>query len=124
QAGNWLGVVNGNPSAIDGTESITLRFATNAGLFRIGHIWTRSRVVISGFASDPGFYDPNGYLTGITYSNGILSYFYPWDGGAEHDFAFRKPEASAGRTLRVNVYDTASGWQAAITRIDYSVDNI
>jgi len=124
QSGNWFGVVNGNPSAIDGAESITLRFATNAALFRIGHIWTRARIIISGFASDPGFSDPGGYVSGVTYTNGTLSYFHPWDGGVEHAFNFRRPEASAGRTLRMNVYDTASGWQATITRIDYSVDNM
>jgi hypothetical protein len=124
QAGNWFGVVNGNPSAIDGAECLTLRFATNAALFRLGHIWTRSRIIISGFASDPGFSDANGYVSGVTYTNGTLSYFHPWDGGVEHDFTFRNPEASTGRTLRMNVFDSASGWQATITRIDYSVDNI
>lgn len=121
QGGNWFGVVNGNVSAIDGTESVTLQFATNSGLFRIGHIWTRAKVIISGFAADPVFSDPAGYASEVNYANGTLSYFYKWDAGTEHSFTFENPAASAGRTLRVNVFDSAPGWQATITRIDYAI---
>ena len=79
QAGNWFGVVNGNDSAIDGAESVTLQFATNSGLFRIGHVWTRAKVIISGFASDPGFSDPANYASDVNYADGTLSYFCKWD---------------------------------------------
>lgn len=123
QAGNWFGVVNGNASAMDGTESITLRFATNSGLFRISHIWTRAKIIISGFASDPGFSDPTGYASDVNYANGTLSYFYKWDAGTEHSFTFWNASASSGRTLRVNVFDSAPGWQATVTRIDYANGN-
>ncbi|HEY9510713.1 MAG TPA: glycoside hydrolase [Verrucomicrobiae bacterium] len=123
QAGNWFGVVNGNASAIDGTESVTLRFATNSGLFRISHIWTRAKIIISGFASDPGFSDSTGYASDVNYANGTLSYFCKWDAGTEHGFTFENPTASAGRTLRVNVFDSAPGWQATVTRIDYANGN-
>jgi hypothetical protein len=122
QAGNWFGVVNGNSTAIDGTESVTLQLATNASLFQLGHIWTRSRVIISGFASDPGFSDSSGRATGVSYANGALSYFLPWDGGVECKITFTRPEASAGRTLRINVYDTSAAWQATVTRIVYVVN--
>ena len=120
QTGTWLGVINGNASAIDGTESMTLSLAPGAALHGIGHIWTRSKIIISGFSNDPGFTDPGGYATGISYSNGTLTYTCPWDGGIEHDFTFSNPAASAGHTLRLNVHDTTTGWQATITRIDYT----
>lgn len=120
QARTWFGVVNGNASAIDGTECVTLQFAPNAALYGIGHIWTRSKVILSGFSADPGFSDASGYATGVTYANGTLTYFYNWDAGSEHDFTFSNPAASAGRTLRLNVYDTTAGWQATLTRIDYT----
>jgi hypothetical protein len=118
QSSSWFGVTGGNQSAIDGTESLTLRFAPGAALHRIGHVWTRSKIIISGFAADPGF--SGGYATSASYSDGTLSYFYAWDGGAEHQFTFSNPAASAGRTLRLNVHDTTSGWQATLTRIGYT----
>ena len=120
QAGTWFGVANGNTSALDGTECVTFCFDPTAALYGIGHIWTRSRIIISGFAADPGFTDAGSYATGVSYSNGTLTYYCPWDAGTEHDFTFSNPAASAGRTLRLNVYDTTTGWQAAITRIDYT----
>lgn len=120
QAGTWFGVVNGNASAIDGTECVTLQFAPNAALRGIGHVWTRSRVIISDFTADPGFTDAGGYATGVSYSNGTLTYSYNWDAGTEHDFTFSNPAASAGHTLRLNAYDTTTGWQVTITRIDYT----
>jgi hypothetical protein len=120
QAGTWFGVVNGNASAIDGTECVMLQFAPNTALRGLGHVWTRSRVIISGFTADPGFTDAGGYATGVSYSNGTLTYAYHWDAGTERVFTFSNPSASAGRTLRLNVYDTTTGWQATITRIDYT----
>ena len=112
QAGTWFGVANGNTSALDGTECVTFCFDPTAALYGIGHIWTRSRIIISGFAADPGFTDAGSYATGVSYSNGTLTYYCPWDAGTEHDFTFSNPAASAGRTLRLNVYDTTTGWQA------------
>jgi autotransporter-associated beta strand protein len=120
QAGTWFGVVNGNVSALDGTECVTLQFAPSAALYGIGHVWTRSKVIISGFTADPGFTDAGSYATGVSYSNGTLTYSYNWDAGTEHDFTFSNPAASMGRILRLNVYDTTTGWQAGITRIDYT----
>src|ERR1039458_682922 len=52
QAGIWFGVVNGNVSALDGTECVTLQFAPSAALYGIGHVWTRCKVIISGFTAD------------------------------------------------------------------------
>src|ERR1035441_7533747 len=68
----------------------------------------------------PGFTDAGSYATGAIYSNGTLTYSYNWDAGTEHDFTFSNPAASMGRILRLNVYDTTTGWQAGITRIDYT----
>ncbi|HYG25073.1 MAG TPA: glycoside hydrolase [Verrucomicrobiae bacterium] len=124
QAGNWLGVTGGNHSAIDGSESVTIQFATNASLFRIGHIWTRSKVIISGFASDPGFVDAHGQAKVVNYQDGTLTYVLGWDAGAERIVTFTNPGASAGRTLRINVQDAMPGWQATITRIDYGLDGV
>ncbi len=121
QQGTWFGVAGGgNASAIDTAEAVTLRFSANSALYSIGHIWTRSRVTISGFAADPGFTDPAGYATDITYASGALTYYCNWDGGTEHVFSFSNPFASAGRTLRLNVFDSTSGWQATVTRIQYT----
>jgi len=121
QQGSWFGVAGGgNASAVDTTESVTLQFAPTAALYSIGHVWTRSRVIISGFVADPGFTDPAGYASSVSYANGTLTFFYNWDGGTEHIFTFSNPSASAGRTLRLNVFDTTSGWQASVTRIEYT----
>lgn len=121
QQGSWFGVAGGgNAGALDTTESAKLQFAPPAALYGIGHIWTRSQVIISGFAADPGFTDSGGYATGVSYANGVLTYYYNWDGGGEHVFTFSNPAASAGRTLRLNVFDTTSGWQATVTRIEYT----
>lgn len=121
QQGSWFGVAGGgNATAIDTTESVTLQFASGAAMYGIGHVWTRSWIVISGFASNPGFTDPTGYASNVSYTNGTLTYYYNWDSGTEHDFRFSNPSASAGRTLRINVFDAAAGWQATITRVDYT----
>ena len=121
QQGTWFGVAGGgNAVAVDTTESVKLQFAPPAALYSIGHIWTRSQVIISGFAADPGFTDPAGYATGVNYANGTLTYYHNWDGGSEHVFTFSNPAASAGRTLRLNVFDAAGGWQATVTRIEYT----
>ena len=121
QQGTWFGVAGGgNASAIDTTESVTLQFAPTAALYSIGFVWTRSKIIISGFAADPGFTDSGGYATGVNYATGTLTFFYNWDSGTEHTFSFSNPSASAGRTLRLNVFDTSSGWQASITRIEYT----
>lgn len=121
--GNWFGVYGGgNNGAIDGTESLTIHLANGVGLSGIGNVWTRSQVIISGFLSDPGFTDPDNYASGVTYGSGTLTYFYDWDSGTEHDFTFASPAASDGQTLVLNVFDpNQGGWQATVTRLDYSV---
>ena len=120
QAGTWFGLCNSNASAtIAGTECITIRFATNCGLNGLDHVWTHSQITISGFTSDPGLFDPSGFATNVSYMGGTLTYYYPSDGGTNHQMAFLNLAASVGRTLRLNVYDSVPGWQAAISQIEY-----
>ena len=118
---DWFGVAGGNNNeAIDGTESLSLRFSGGAGLSAVGTRYTSGQVVISGFASDPGFTDPSGTATGVSYSGGTLRYTFNQYHAAELVVAFTHPSASAGRTLSMHT-DGNSGSQIALTRIGYAM---
>jgi len=118
---DWFGVAGGaNTEAIDGTESLNLQFSGGAGLTGIGTRYTSGQVVISGFASDPGFNDPSGLATGVTYSSGTLSYTFNQYRAPELVVTLAHPAASAGRTLSMHT-DGNAGSQIALTRISYGV---
>lgn len=119
ESGDWFGILGGNNQAIDGTESLGLRFSSAAGLSGLGVRYTSGKVIVSGFASDPGFIDPSGVATGVAYSAGTLSYTFNSSVSPELMVAFSNPLASAGKTLSMHT-DGASGSQIALTRILYS----
>jgi len=117
---DWFGVAGGNNSeAIDGTESLALQFSGGAGLTSLGTRYTSGQVVISGFASDPGFNDPSGTATSIAYADGILSYTFNAYRAPELLVQFSNPAASAGRSLSLHT-DGNAGSQMAVTRINYA----
>jgi hypothetical protein len=112
-----FGVYGGkNTGAIDGSESITLQFAAGIGLSRLDAIYSSGNITISGFASDPGFTDFSGAATGVSYSDGALT--FTLSNGGHHMFFFTNRVASAGRTLRINV-DPADGNELAIAGVEY-----
>ena len=118
---DWFGVAGGaNNEAIDGTESLNLQFSSGAGLAGFGTRYTSGQVVISGFASDPGFSDPSGLASGVSYSSGVLSYTFNQYRAAELVVTFTNLAASAGRTLSLHT-DGNAGSQIALTRINYAL---
>ncbi len=118
---DWFGVAGGsNPEAVDGTESLQLQFSGGAGLSGLGTRYTSGGVVISGFASDPGFSDPSGTATGVSYSGGTLAFTFNAYRAPELLLNFSNLAASAGRTLSVHT-DANPGSQIALTRINYAV---
>ncbi|HWH68428.1 MAG TPA: hypothetical protein VNT26_03545, partial [Candidatus Sulfotelmatobacter sp.] len=61
---DWFGIAGGNNSeAVDATESLQLGFAGGTGLSGLGTRYTSGQIILSGFASDPGFSDPSGTAT-------------------------------------------------------------
>ena len=117
---DWLGIAGGaNNEAIDGTESLNLRFSGGAGLTGLGTRYTSGQIIISGFASDPGFSDPSGLASGVSYSGGILSYTFNQYRAPELVVAFTNLAASAGRILSLHT-DGNAGSQIALTRINYA----
>jgi hypothetical protein len=117
---DWLGVAGGNNDAIDGTESLNLQFSGGAGLSSLGTRFSSGGVVISGFTSDPGFTDPSGTATGVTYSGGTLSYTFNQFRAPEVVVRFTDTTASAGQTLSLHT-DGNAGSQLALTEIGYAV---
>lgn len=117
---DWLGVAGGNNEAIDGTESLNLQFSGGAALSSLGTRYSSGGIVITGFASDPGFTDPSGTATGVTYSGGTLSYTFNQYRAPEVVVRFTNPSASAGQTLSLHT-DGNAGSQIALTEISYSV---
>jgi hypothetical protein len=122
-AGSYGG--SGSNAAFDNSDgaSLTLTFAADAGLRRIGAIWTRSSAVISGFLADPGLAVSGGGAT-ATYDagTGSVTISQPWNGGTVILYEFANPGASAGRTLTFSfAEDTggAAGYQFALNRIVY-----
>ena len=117
---NWFGVDGGNNSeSIDGTESLNAQFAAGTGLTGIGTRYTSGRIFISGFLSDPGFTDPSGIATGISYAGGTLSYTFNAPHSPEVVVGFTNVSASAGQTLSFHT-DDSSGSQLTLTRINYA----
>ncbi len=117
---DWFGIAGGaNDEAIDGTESLTLQFAAGEGLASFGTRYTSGGIVISGFSSDPGFFDPSGATSNASYSGGVLSYTLHQPHAPELIVRFTNPSASAGRTLSLHT-DGAPGSQIALTRIEYA----
>jgi len=86
----------------------------------VGTRYTSGQVVISGFASDPGFTDASGLAAGAGYSAGTLSYTFNQYRAAELVVNFTNISASAGHTLSMHT-DGNSGSQIALTRINYGV---
>jgi len=115
---DWFGVAGGNNEAIDGTESLNLQFSGGAGLSSLGTRYSSGGVVISGFTSDPGFTDPSGTATGVTYSGGALTYTFNQYRAPEVVVKFTNPAASAGQTLSLHT-DGNAGSQLALTEIGY-----
>lgn len=120
QASSWFGVSGGNNSqSIDGAESLQAQFASGAGLSGLGTRYTSGQVIVSGFAADPGFQDPSGTATGVSYASGTLTYTFNAPRSPEMVVKFANPAASAGKTLSLHT-DGASGSQLTLTRINYA----
>jgi len=117
---DWFGVAGGNNEAIDGTESLNLQFSGGSGLSSLGTRYSSGGIVISGFASDPGFTDPSGTATGVTYSGGTLAYTFNQYRAPEVVVKFTNPTASSGQTLSLHT-DGNAGSQIALTEISYGV---
>jgi hypothetical protein len=118
---NWFGVSGGaNTESIDGAESLNVQFAATAGLSGIGTRYTSGTIFISGFLSDPGFSDPSGTATGVSYSSGTLSYTFNAPHSPEIVVTFTNLSASIGQTLSLHT-DGLGGSQLTLTRINYSV---
>jgi hypothetical protein len=117
---NWFGISGGsNNESIEGAESLSAQFAGGAGLTGIGTRYTSGQVIISGFVSDPGFSDPSGIATGVTYSAGTLSYTFDAPRSPEIVVNFANLAASAGQTLSLHT-DGGGGSQLTLTRINYA----
>jgi hypothetical protein len=118
---DWFGIAGGNNTeAIEGAESLNLQFSGAAGLSGISTRYTSGQMVLSGFASDPGFADPSGIATGVSYSGGTLNYTFNAPHAPELAVTFANVAASAGQTLSLHT-DGAGGSQIALTRISYAV---
>jgi hypothetical protein len=117
---NWFGIFGGNNNeSIDGAESLKVQFAAGVGLSGIGTRYTSGQVIISGFASDPGFSDPSGIATGVSYSGGTLSYTFNAPHSPEIVVGFTNLSASVGQTLSMHT-DGNPGSQLTLTRINYA----
>jgi hypothetical protein len=119
--GDWFGVAGGNNNeAIEGAESLELQFSGGAGLAGFGTRYASGQVILSGFASDPGFSDPSGTATDVSYSGGTLTYTFNAYRSPELLVTFTKLSASTGRTVSMHT-DGNAGSQIALTRISYAV---
>lgn len=120
----WFGVSGGNNNeSTEGAESLGLQFAANVGLTGLGMRYTSGLVVISGFTDDPGFTDPSGIATGVSYSAGTLTYTFNSAGSPEIVVGFSNPAASAGQTLSLHT-DGDPGSQVTLTRINYAASGV
>jgi hypothetical protein len=121
---DWFGIAGGaNNEAIEGTESLNLQFSGGAGLAGFGTRYTSGQIIITGFASDPGFSDPSGLATGASYSAGTLSYTFNQYRAPELVVTFTNLAASAGQTLSLHT-DGNAGSQIALTRINYALSAV
>lgn len=117
---NRLGIVGGNYNdSIDGEESLKLQFASGTGISGFGTRYTSGQVIISGFTSDPGFSDPSGIATDVSYSGGTLSYTFNAPHSPEIVIGFTNVSASLGTTLSMHT-DGNPGSQIDLTRINYA----
>lgn len=117
---NWFGVSGGaNNESTEGSESINAQFAAGAGLTGLGTRYTSGQITISGFTSDPGFSDPSGTATSVSYSSGTLSYTFNAPRSPEIVVAFTNLSASAGQTLSLHTDGNPSS-QLTLTRINYA----
>jgi hypothetical protein len=118
---DWFGIAGNGPNneAIDGTESLNLQFSAAAGLSGLGMRYTWANIVLSGFASDPGFTDPSGMATSVSYADGTLSFHLESWRAPELVFNFANVAASAGRTLSLHT-DGSSGTQISLSRLNYA----
>src|ERR1041385_1816405 len=116
---DWFGVSGGaNTESTEGAESLTLHFASGAGLGALGTRYTSGQVIISGFTSDPGFNDPSRTATGVGYSAGTLTYTFNAPHSPEIVVAFTNLSASAGQDLSLHTDGNPSS-QLTLTRINY-----
>jgi len=117
---NWFGVSGGaNTESTEGAESLTLHLAAGASLTGLGTRYTSGQIIISGFTDDPGFSDPSGTATGVSYSAGTLSYTFNAPHAPEIVVAFTNSAASAGQELSLHT-DGSPSSQLTLTRINYS----
>jgi len=117
---NWFGVSGGaNNESTEGAESLTLHFAAGAGLSGLGTRYTSGQIIISGFTDDPGFSDPSGTATGVSYSAGTLSYTFNAPHSPEIVVAFTNSSASLGQDLSLHTDGNPSS-QLTLTRINYT----
>lgn len=109
-----FGLAGGN--TVVSNNSITLQFANGVGLARLDSVYSGGTVILSGFASDPGFKDPSNSSSSHSYANGVLTFTLSNSGQCSFFFANRA--ASAGRTIRLNKADSQFGiggiWYASI----------
>ncbi len=117
---DWLGIYGGNNNqGVDGTESVQLQFSRTVGLSKIGTRYNSGTVVISGFSGNPGFADPSGTATGVSYAAGSLSYTFNAPFSPEHVVVFNNLGASMGQTLMLHTDGNPSS-QFSLTRINYA----
>ena len=89
-------------------NSVTLQFAAGEGLARSSDsVYSGGTVILSGFASDPGFEDPSASTSAHSYANGVLN--FTMSNGGACSFYFTNRTASAGRTIRINEADNQFG---------------
>jgi hypothetical protein len=121
-AWDWLGIAGGATSqAIEGTESLSMQFASTVGLSGLGTRYTGGNIIIGGFTSDPGLVGPTGApISGSTYAGGTLTVpvANAWH-ASETVVRLTNPGASAGRTLSLHT-DGRSGAQITLTQINYA----
>jgi len=117
---DWFGIAGGaNNEAVEGTETLSLKFSGGAGLTGINTRYTSGQVVLSGFTSDPGFSDPSGIASSVNYASGTLSYTFNASHAPEIGVSFTNIAASAGQTLSLRT-DGSGGSQIALTRLTYA----
>ncbi len=120
----WFGVSGGNNNeSTEGAESISAQFAAGTSLTGLGTRYTSGQVVIAGFTADPGFTDPSGIATGVSYSAGTLTYTFNSAGSPEIAVGFSNAAASTGQTLSIHT-DGNPGSQLTLTRINYATSGI
>lgn len=127
-AGSFGGAADGNnENAFDAGDGVTmtLTFASDAGLREFASIWTNTSVEISGFASDPGVSTTGAGNATASYDeeSGAVTLSQGWAGGTAVIYDFATPSASAGQTLTFTFGGGGANYQWAMNRITYD-DNL